>query len=168
MSNEQQVDSKRFDDVGAHSRAPSEGLNTRRVVVGPAAEFPAGTRRLIVPFRGRAGIGVFNVNGVYYALRNLCPHKAGPLCTGRVSGRIVADAPPTAENTNLDLVRDGEIIRCPWHLWEFDILTGRCLVDAKMRVKTYPVSIEVGEVVIYADPADLPEQPASGSLAGKS
>ena len=65
---------------------------------------------MIVPFRGRAGIGVFNVNGTYYALRNLCPHKAGPLCTGRVSGRIVADAPPTAANTNLDLVRDGEII----------------------------------------------------------
>jgi len=135
-------------------------LNVRRVVVGPAAAFPPGTRRLIVPFRGRAGIGVFNVNGRYYALRNLCPHKAGPLCTGRVSGRIVADTPPTTEHPNLDLVRDGEIIRCPWHLWEFDILTGVCLVDPKMRVKTYPVSIEDGDVVVYADPADLPEHVA--------
>ncbi len=135
-------------------------LNTKRVVVGPVAELPAGSRRLIVPFRGRAGIGVFNVNGAYHALRNLCPHKAGPLCTGRVSGRVVADAPPTAANTNLDLVREGEIIRCPWHLWEFDIATGACLVDPKMRVKTYPVNIEDGEVVVYADAADLPEQPA--------
>ncbi len=134
--------------------------DTRRVVVGPAAEFPPGTRRIIVPFRGRAGIGLFNVNGTYCALRNLCPHKAGPLCTGRVSGRVVADAPPSGENTNLDLIRDGEIIRCPWHLWEFDLLTGRCLVDPKVRVKTYPVSIEDGEIVVYADPADLPEQPA--------
>lgn len=134
-------------------------LNVKRVVVGPAAEFPAGTRRIVVPFRGRAGVGVFNVNGTYHALRNLCPHKAGPLCTGRVSGRVVADAPPTAEETNLDLVREGEIIRCPWHLWEFDILTGLCLVDPKMRVKTYPVSVEDGKVVVYADPADLPEQP---------
>ena len=132
--------------------------DTRRVVVGPVAEFPAGSRRIIVPFRGRAGIGVFNVNGTYHALRNLCPHKAGPLCTGRVSGRVVADGPPTTENMNLDLVRDGEIIRCPWHLWEFDILTGICLVDPHMRVKTYPVSIEDGEVVVYADPADLSEQ----------
>jgi nitrite reductase (NADH) small subunit len=144
---------------GAHSRAPSEALATRRVVVSAVDDLPAGTRRIVVPFRGRAGIGVFNVNGTYYALRNLCPHKAGPLCTGRVSGRVIADAPPTAAETNLDLVRDGEIIRCPWHLWEFDVLTGKCLVDPKVRVKTYPVSIENGDVVVYADPADLQEQP---------
>lgn len=133
--------------------------DTRRVVVGAVAEIPPGTRRIVVPFRGRAGIGVFNVNGAFYALRNLCPHKAGPLCTGRVSGRVVADAPPTAISTNLDLVRDGEIIRCPWHLWEFDILSGACLVEAKVRVKTYPVSLEDGNVVVYANIADLPVQP---------
>lgn len=133
--------------------------DTRRVVVAPADGFPPGTRRLVVPFRGRAGIGVFNVNGVYHALRNLCPHKAGPLCTGRVSGRIVADAPPTATGANLDLVRDGEIIRCPWHLWEFDIVTGACLVDPKVRVKTYPVCVEGGEVVVYANAEDLPADP---------
>jgi 3-phenylpropionate/trans-cinnamate dioxygenase ferredoxin subunit len=129
------------------------------VVVGPAAEFPPGTRRIVVPFRGRAGIGVFNVGGTYHALRNLCPHKAGPLCTGRVSGRVVAVRPPTVADAGLDLVREGEIIRCPWHLWEFDILTGKCLVDPKVRVKTYPVVVENGDVVVYADPADLPIQP---------
>jgi nitrite reductase/ring-hydroxylating ferredoxin subunit len=85
-----------------------------------------------------------------------------------VSGRVVADAPPTAAHTNLDLVRDGEIIRCPWHLWEFDLLTGLCLVDPKVRVKTYPVSIEAGEVVVYADPADLPQQPTFPARQGIS
>jgi len=35
-----------------------------------------------------------------------------------------------------------------------------------MRVKTYPVSIEEGDVVVYADPADLPEQPVSGARTG--
>src|SRR5205085_2180012 len=135
------------------------GLHVTRVVVGPADAFPPGTRRIVVPFRGRAGIGVFNVGGTYYALRNLCPHKAGPLCTGRVSGRVVAARPPTMDDSGLDLVREGEIIRCPWHLWEFDLLTGTCLVDPKVRVKMYPVSIEDGAVVVYADPADLPPQP---------
>jgi hypothetical protein len=33
------------------------------------------------------------------------------------------------------------------------------LVDPKVRVKTYPVVVENGEVVVYADPADLPLQP---------
>jgi 3-phenylpropionate/trans-cinnamate dioxygenase ferredoxin subunit len=130
----------------------------RRVEVGSVEEIPPGARKIVVPFRGRAGIGVFNVNGSYHALRNLCPHKSGPLCTGRVSGRVVADAPPTVEDANLDFVNDGEIIRCPWHLWEFEIATGRCLVDAKARVKTYPVVVEEGRVVVYADPKDLPVQ----------
>jgi nitrite reductase/ring-hydroxylating ferredoxin subunit len=58
----------------------------------------------------------------------------------------------------LEIVREGEIIRCPWHLWEFEIATGRCLVDPHVRVKTYPVAIEDGQVIVYADPADLPAQ----------
>ncbi len=135
----------------------------RRVVAGRVEEIPPGERKLIVPFRGRAGIGVFNVNGDYHALRNLCPHKLGPLCTGRVSGRPEAVAPPSSYAGEPEIERDGEIVRCPWHLWEFDITTGQCLVDPKMRVKTYPVAIEEGEVVVYADPADLPPQPPSGA-----
>lgn len=130
-----------------------------RIVVGPVEEIPPGERRLVVPFRGRAGIGVFNVGGAFYALRNLCPHKAGPLCTGRVSGWVVADAPPSTDTPGMAYVREGEIIRCPWHLWEFEIVTGRCLVDAKVHAKTYPVAIEDGQIVVYADPADLPPQP---------
>jgi nitrite reductase/ring-hydroxylating ferredoxin subunit len=133
--------------------------SVRRVVAGTVEEIPPGERKLIVPFRGRAGIGVFNVNGSYHALRNLCPHKLGPLCTGRVSGRVVAAAPPSSYAPELEVERDGEIIRCPWHLWEFEIATGRCLVDPRVRVKTYPVAVEDGQVVVYADPADLPPQP---------
>lgn len=138
----------------------------RRVVAGPVAEIPPGSRKLIVPFRGRAGIGVFNVNGAFYALRNLCPHKQGPLCVGRVSGRVVAAAPPSSYAPQLDLVRDGEIIRCPWHLYEFEIATGKCLVDPQLRVKTFPVVVEGDEVVVYADTADLPEDPDGAGRAG--
>ena len=137
--------------------------NERRVIVGPVDEIPPGSRRIVVPFRGRAGIGVFNVNGTYRALRNLCPHKSGPLCTGHVSGRIVSAAPPSIDNPGLAVERDGEIIRCPWHLWEFDIATGVCLVDARARVKTYPVVVEDNQVVVYADPADLPLQPTAAA-----
>jgi len=130
--------------------------NTRRVVVGPVAEIPPGGRKLVVPFRGRAGIGVFNINGEFHALRNLCPHKSGPLCTGRIGALTVSTAPPTVEGAQLDLIRDGEMIRCPWHFWEFDLITGQCLVDPKARVKKYPVSIEDGQIVVYANEADLP------------
>jgi nitrite reductase (NADH) small subunit len=130
----------------------------RRVVVGPIEEIPPGARRIVTPFRGRAGIGVFNVQGAFYAVRNLCPHKRGPLCTGRVSGRVVANAPPSTGAPGLSLESDGAILRCPWHLWEFEIATGQCLVDPRMRVKTYPVRVEQGQVVVYAALADLPLQ----------
>ncbi len=138
-------------------RLPSTG--DRRVVAGTVGEIPPGGRKIVEAVRGRAGIGVFNVNGTYHALRNLCPHKLGPLCTGRISGRPAADAPPSSYRDDLAWERDGEIIRCPWHLWEFEIATGRCLVDPKVRVKTYPVAVEDGQVVVYADPADLPQPP---------
>jgi nitrite reductase/ring-hydroxylating ferredoxin subunit len=79
-----------------------------------------------------------------------------------VTGRAVAAAPPSGrpiDDAEFAIERDGEIIRCPWHLWEFEIATGRCLVDARMRVKTYPTTIEDGWVVVYADEADLPPLP---------
>jgi len=87
--------------------------SSRRVVAGSVAEITPSNRKIIVPFRGRAGIGVFNVNGSYYALRNLCPHKQGPLCVGRVSGRVVAAAPPSTYAPELELVQDGEINPLP-------------------------------------------------------
>jgi nitrite reductase/ring-hydroxylating ferredoxin subunit len=119
------------------------------VVVGRVEEIPPGQRKLVVPFRGKAGIGVFNVGGEFFALRNLCPHKSGPLCTGFVSGRMIADGPPTTENEGgLDYADEGRIIRCPWHLWEFDLTTGACLVDDAVRVKTYPVVVRDGEIIV--------------------
>jgi nitrite reductase/ring-hydroxylating ferredoxin subunit len=122
-----------------------------RTIVGTVDEIPPGRRKIVVPFRGRAGIGVFNVGGTYYALRNLCPHKLGPLCTGAVTGRMVADRPPSAGGFELAYEQDGEIIRCPWHLWEFEIATGRCLVDRRARVKTYPIAVEDGQLVVEYD-----------------
>jgi nitrite reductase/ring-hydroxylating ferredoxin subunit len=124
-----------------------------RVVVGRVEEIPPGQRKLVVPFRGKAGIGVFNLDGAFYALRNLCPHKSGPLCTGFVSGRMMADGPPTmADEGGLRYEEEARVIRCPWHLWEFDVPTGACLVDPTVRVKTYPVVVEDGQIVVqYED-----------------
>ena len=105
----------------------------------------------MVPFRGRAGIGVFNVAGKYYVLRNICPHKNGPLCTGELSGWFAADAPPSSRGATLSLDGLGEVLRCPWHQWTFDIATGRCLVNPKLRVATYLVKVEVDDVVVEYD-----------------
>ncbi len=104
-------------------------------VVCKVSELPPGRRR-IVRVNGRE-IGVFNVKGLYYALRNLCPHQGAPLCLGELTGLAVSDEPGEIEWT-----RAGEILRCPWHGWEFDILNGRTIFKSKARVKTYDVRIE--------------------------
>ncbi len=122
-----------------------------RVVVAKVWEIPPGERKIVVPFRGRAGIGVFNVKGDFYALRNICPHKRGPLCTGELTGRIGAEAPPSGYAAELTVDGDGELLRCPWHQWPFDIATGRCLVDPKVRVKTYPVRVIDNDIVVEYD-----------------
>ena len=104
--------------------------------VAKVGEIPPGGRK-IVEVAGRS-IGVFNVGGEFFALRNQCPHAGGPLCEGVLSGLLRSDAPG-----EYDYVRRGEILRCPWHQWEFDVRTGQSWFDpVKTRVRRYETSIE--------------------------
>ncbi len=129
-----------------------------RHLVCRAAELPAGQRK-IVQIAGRS-IGVFNVNGSYYALRNSCPHQGAPLCKGRISGTTLPSEPGTYLYG-----KEGEIVHCPWHGWEFDITTGKSLFDPQKclvrsyevtvesaedeLLETYPVSVEDGYVILH-------------------
>ncbi len=113
--------------------------------VARAAEIPPGGM-VLVPL-GRRGVGVYNVRGAFHALSNLCPHAGGPVCRGDVTGTTVAGGAPYAQ----EWVRDGEILRCPWHAWEIDITTGRTITDPTRTVATYPVTVEDGWVVVEVD-----------------
>jgi nitrite reductase (NADH) small subunit len=113
-----------------------------RHIVAPAQDFPPGDRR-IVTVNGRE-IGVFNLGGEFHALLNYCPHRAAPLCHGRVRPLVVPDG-----LHGRGYAREGEILKCPWHQWEFDIRTGEALYDPAMKVRTYEVSVEEGTVVLY-------------------
>lgn len=105
-------------------------------VVARLRDFPPGSRR-IVEVNGTS-IGVFNLKGDFYALRSSCPHQGAPLCLGRVLGTTFASKP-----FEIEYGREGEIIKCPWHGWEFDILTGRSVFNPhKVRVRTYEVTVE--------------------------
>jgi len=107
-----------------------------RHVVGKVSEVNPGERR-IVEADGRS-IGVFNVDGAFFALRNSCPHQAAPLCLGAIKGMTMPSKPG-----EYIWARDGEILRCPWHGWEFDIKTGRSIFNPhRMRVKAYDVTVE--------------------------
>jgi nitrite reductase/ring-hydroxylating ferredoxin subunit len=109
-----------------------------KYIVAALDEIPPGSRK-IVEVAGRS-IGVFNIAGEFYALRNRCPHQGGPLCEGKLSGLIQAVKPGEYQYS-----RSQEILRCPWHGWEFDIKTGQSWVDpAKTRVRRYEVMVEPG------------------------
>jgi len=120
----------------------SETMKGRHVVAS-VSEIPDGGRK-IVEVAGRS-IGVFNVAGRFFAVRNRCPHQSGPLCTGRTTGLVSSTSPGVYEYT-----REGEYLRCPWHGWEFDLATGQSIFDpTKTRVKSYPVEVETLQAETY-------------------
>lgn len=114
-----------------------------RYVVGKVKKLLPGERKL-VPVGGKSGIGVFNVKGQFYALKNLCPHKGGPLCQGRIRPHVTA---PDVYQLNSE--GEGQVLKCPWHRWEFDLRTGKALYDSHLRAKTYPVTVEEDEIVLH-------------------
>jgi nitrite reductase/ring-hydroxylating ferredoxin subunit len=113
-----------------------------KYVVAPVEEIPPGTHK-IVDVAGRS-IGVYNIGGEFFALRNRCPHQGAALCEGRVSGLISSTTPGEYVYT-----RPGEIVRCPWHGWEYDIRTGQSWFDPRsVRVRAYEVSVAPGAELV--------------------
>ena len=111
-------------------------------VVATTGEIPVGGSKL-VEVKGRP-IAVFNVKGEYFALYDKCPHEGGSLCRGKLTSLIDSGGPG-----DYRLSREGEIVRCPWHGWEFDIRTGKSYCDpVRMRVRNYAVSVETGTRIV--------------------
>ncbi|MBI0374790.1 Rieske 2Fe-2S domain-containing protein [Streptomyces albiflaviniger] len=117
-----------------------------RYVVGPAADLPPGSSTVVYPDRVKSGIGVFNVDGEFYALKNTCPHMGGPLCQGTVRGTSAAEVTPDKQ-PEVRWERTGEIVSCPWHHWEFEIKTGRTIFASRQKVRGYPVSVVPADVL---------------------
>ena len=109
------------------------------VSVASEAEIPVGERKL-VEVEG-ISIGVFHHNGGWYALRNKCLHRGGPVCTGPLAG---------------------DVITCPWHGYQYNVTSGQLLLDASAHLETYPVDVRDGLVylrvpimVLDGTPVDL-------------
>jgi len=109
-----------------------------RHVVAAVADLPPGSRKLVT-VKGRP-IAIFNIKGEFFGLFNRCPHQGGSLCDGTLTGLLEADEPGQYRYS-----RQGEILRCPWHGWEFDIRTGQSWCDPeRIRTRSYPVQVQAG------------------------
>lgn len=99
------------------------------ITVAAQAEFPPGTCRT-VDIEGTP-VAIFNIDGDYYAIGNLCTHEAETLSDGET---------------------DGLEIICPRHHARFSLVTGAALSPpAYEPVATFPVRVEAGMVQVKAD-----------------
>lgn len=109
-----------------------------RYVVARVDDIPEGTR-LIVDVGGRS-IGVFRVDGRFYAIGNRCPHKGGELCKGQILEAVVSERPG-----DVRLAPGKKLLVCPWHAWEFELETGQSWFDPRgPRMRTFGVAVERG------------------------
>ena len=73
-------------------------------------------------------LAVFNVEGEFYVLDDMCTHGPGSLSEGYI---------------------EGDVVECNFHNGQFNIRTGEVLLPPCMiPMKTYPVTVENGKVVI--------------------
>lgn len=98
-----------------------------RHVIGEPSAFPEG-EGVGVDVDGLP-VAVYRVDGQLYAVDNRCPHKGGPLYEGEVDTATCS-------------------VQCPWHGWEWDLETGRFVVDERKRLRTFEIVEEDGDVVI--------------------
>ncbi|HEV7746387.1 MAG TPA: non-heme iron oxygenase ferredoxin subunit [Pyrinomonadaceae bacterium] len=73
-------------------------------------------------------IALFNVDGEFFAINNICSHSGGPLCEGDLSA---------------------DIVECPWHGAQFNVRTGAAICPpAPADVRSFPVRVEGNDVLI--------------------
>jgi nitrite reductase/ring-hydroxylating ferredoxin subunit len=96
------------------------------VPVAKTADVPPGG--MIVAAIDRERIMLANVDGEFYAMRDMCGHRNAPLSRGKL---------------------DGCIVECPLHFAQFDVRTGK-LVDGPISadVPIYEVRVEGDTVMI--------------------
>ena len=116
--------------------------------VGPTTSFADGERRIV--FHGETQIGVFRWDGKYFAYENLCVHQGGPACEGMIMHKIeevLADdrtyVRQKFSDTDVNFV-------CPWHGYEYDIRTGECIGDRRLKLRNFPVVERGGDLFVVA------------------
>jgi nitrite reductase (NADH) small subunit len=107
--------------------------------VARVGEIPAGEGRAFT-VNGKL-VGVFHVDGEYFAINDLCPHMGASLSGG--------------------YVEDGKVM-CPWHAWRFDVRDGTWCDNPKVKTEAYEVRVREDEIQVLV-PEPLPRTGSEGS-----
>jgi nitrite reductase/ring-hydroxylating ferredoxin subunit len=101
----------------------------RLVKIAETRDVAPGTGK-VVEAEG-VSLALFNVAGTFHALDNTCTHEGGPLGEGRLTG---------------------EVVTCPWHDTEFDVITGAALGPLTDEgVRSFPVKVHGNDVLVELD-----------------
>jgi nitrite reductase/ring-hydroxylating ferredoxin subunit len=118
----------------------------KEVVIGRAEAFPDPGRK-VIEVDGIA-VGVFRRNGRFTAWENVCPHMGGPVCRGKIIARVEERIADDKRSLGLAFSKDETNVACPWHGYEFDIVTGRHQGNPRMRLFPVKVAVVDGELVV--------------------
>ena len=129
----------------------------REVNIGAAADF-ADPGRKIIGFEGFE-VGVFRLDGEFFAYLNLCPHMGGPACQGKMIAKVEEIIAEDRTSKGMAFSKTRMHVVCPWHGYEFDIRTGVHPGNARMRLRKINVAVADGEVIISL-PDTRPQAPA--------
>ena len=119
------------------------------ITVADEAEFED-TDRKVVNVEGNR-IAVFNVEDDYYAYLSYCPHQGADICRGKVTGTLEDKWEKEELELEREWAKEGRILTCPRHAWEFDITTGESRSRQNANLISFPVHVDDGEVKISLD-----------------
>ncbi|MBR1177017.1 Rieske (2Fe-2S) protein [Bradyrhizobium sp. KB893862 SZCCT0404] len=118
----------------------------REYAAGPVAEYADGDRRVFVC--GEHEVGIFRVEGQFYAWHNRCAHRSGPVCQGRILNRVIEPVDEGRMVRSLEYDETEPQIVCPWHGYEFSIKTGYHQGNSRIRLLKVETLIRDGELYV--------------------
>jgi nitrite reductase/ring-hydroxylating ferredoxin subunit len=116
--------------------------------VGKLSEFKDGDRRII--FVGDNEIGVFRHEGQFFAYSNFCLHQGGPACEGLTIAKVEERLRPDKTSAGLYFSDTEMHFVCPWHGYEYDMKTGECVSDRRLKLRQYKIVEKGDEVYVVA------------------
>jgi nitrite reductase/ring-hydroxylating ferredoxin subunit len=77
---------------------------------------------------GKKLVAVFNRDGTYHAIDDLCPHMGASLGAGQLN--------------------DDDSVTCPWHAWCFDVTDGTWRDNPHLKIPSYPTRVVGDEIQV--------------------
>lgn len=116
------------------------------IYVGREADFEDRGRKVIA--HGDLEIGVFFIDGGFYAYENRCVHQGGPICQGRILNRVIEKIADDKTSHGLAWSDEDVHIVCPWHGYEFNLKTGIHPGNKNARIRPFETRVADGEVYV--------------------